>query len=85
MRYANLFGFWLVNINDKYSPWDRDQIRIKLGTDYIIYQKLAILFIKKKFMITDLKVSFLACKCVFYKTKQDAKCGLNFEGFEIQK
>ena len=36
-------------------------------------------------MIADLKVSFLACKCVFYKTKQDATCGLNFEGFEMQK
>ena len=77
--------FDLVNISDKYSPWERDQIRIKLGTDYIIYQKLAILFIKRIFMITDWKVSFLACKCIFYKTKQDAKWGLNFEGFEMQK
>ena len=33
--------FDLVNVNDKYSPWDRDKIGIKLGTDYIIYQKLA--------------------------------------------
>ena len=33
--------FDLVNVNDKYSPWDRDKIGIKLGTDYIIYQNLA--------------------------------------------
>ena len=33
--------FDLANVNDKYSPWDRDKIGIKLGTDYIIYQNLA--------------------------------------------
>ena len=33
--------FDLVNVNDKYSPWDRDKIGIKLGKDYIIYQNLA--------------------------------------------
>ena len=36
-----------INVNDKYSPWDRDQIGIKLGTDYIIYQKLANFMYKK--------------------------------------
>ena len=77
--------FGLVNISDKYSPWDMDQNGIKLGTDCIIYQKLAILCIKRIFMLTGLKVSFLVYKCVFYKTKQDAKWGLNFEGFEMQK
>ena len=30
-------------------------------------------------MLTGLKVSSLACKCVFYRTKQNAKSGLNFE------
>ena len=34
---------------------------------------------------TDLKVSSLACKCVFYRTKQNTKWGLNFEGLEMQK
>ena len=77
--------FDLVNINDKYSPWDRDQIGVKLGADYMIYRKLAILCIKRIFMLAGLKVSFLARKCVFYKTKQDAKWGLNFEGLEMQK
>ena len=33
--------FDLINVNDKYSQWDRKQIGIKLETDYIIYQKLA--------------------------------------------
>ena len=35
-------------------------------------------------MLTGSKVSFLACKFVFYRTKQNAKGGLNFEGLEIQ-
>ena len=33
--------FDLINVNDKYSPWDWDQIGIKFGADCIIYQKLA--------------------------------------------
>ena len=36
-------------------------------------------------MLTGLKVSSLACKFVFYRTKQNAKGGLNFEGLEMQK
>ena len=47
----NYLIFDLVNINDKYSPWNRGQIGIKLETDYIIYQKLAILCIKRIFML----------------------------------
>ena len=35
-------------------------------------------------MSTGLKVSFLARKCVFYRTKQNAKGGLNFEGLEMK-
>ena len=30
-------------------------------------------------MLTGLKVAYLACKCVFYRAKQNAKGGLNFE------
>ena len=33
--------FDLINFKNKYSPRDRDQIGIKLGTDYFIYQKIA--------------------------------------------
>ena len=47
----NYLIFDLVNISDKYSPWKRDQIGIKLGADYIIYQKLAILDLKGIFML----------------------------------
>ena len=31
MRYANLFDFWF----DKYSPWDWDQIGIRLGAKHM--------------------------------------------------
>ena len=31
-------------------------------------------------MLTGLNVAYLACKCVFYRTKQNAKGKLNFEG-----
>ena len=36
-------------------------------------------------MLTGLKVSVLACKCAFYRAKQNAKGGLNSEGLEMQK
>ena len=39
-------------------------------------------------MLTGLKVSSLACKCVFYRPDHDAKEGpmeLNFEGLKMQK
>ena len=36
-------------------------------------------------MLTGLKFSSLACKCVLYRIKQNAKLGLNFEGLEMQK
>ena len=38
-------------------------------------------------MLTDLKVSFLACKCVFYRPKHNAKdpIELDLEGLEKQK
>ena len=39
-------------------------------------------------MLTDWKVSCLACKCVFYRPEHNAKgdpMELNFEGLEMQK
>ena len=33
--------FDLINVNNKYSPWDWDQIRIKLGIEHLIYQNSA--------------------------------------------
>ena len=47
MQIYLIFG--LINVSDKYSSWDPDQVGIKLGTDYIIYQKLAN-FIYKKYI-----------------------------------
>ena len=39
--------FDLINVNDKCSPWDWEQIRIKLGTEHIIYEKLENFMFKK--------------------------------------
>ena len=39
--------FDLITVNGKYSPWDRNQIGIKLGTEHIIYEKLANFTYKK--------------------------------------
>ena len=46
--------FDLINVNDKYSPWDRDQIVIKLGTEHIIYEKLENLIYKKDIHVNRL-------------------------------
>ena len=54
MRYTTLF-FGLINVNDKYSPWDRDQIGIKLETEYIIYEKLANFMYKKDINVNRLE------------------------------
>ena len=35
-------------------------------------------------MLTCLKMLSVAWKCVFYRTKQNAKGGLNFEGLEMK-
>ena len=29
------------------SPWDQEQIRVKLATEYVIYQKLETFMVKK--------------------------------------
>ena len=55
------------------SSWDQGQIGIKLGMKHAIYQMLA----KGYLMFTGLKVSPLACKCVFYGPEHKAKGGLN--------
>ena len=72
--------FDLANVSDKYSLWDQDQIGIKLGTDFIIHQKLENFMYKRISMLTGLKVASMPCKCVFYRANQNAKGGLNFEG-----
>ena len=47
--------FDLINANNKYSPWDRDQIDIKLGTEQIIYEKLANFMFKKDIHVNRLE------------------------------
>ena len=49
------------------------QIGVKLRTKPFIYQNLANLCRKWISMLTGLKVSSLACKCVFYRPKHIAK------------
>ena len=39
--------FDLIKVNNKYSPWDQDQIGIKSGADSIINRKLANVMYKK--------------------------------------
>ena len=47
--------FDLITVNDKYSPWDRNQIGIKLGTEHIIYEKLANFTYKKDIHVNSLE------------------------------
>ena len=47
--------FDLINVNDKYGSSDRDEIGIKLGTDYIIYQKLTNFMYKKDIHVNRLE------------------------------
>ena len=49
------FIFDLINVSHKYSPWDQDQIGIKLRKDHIIYQKLANFIYKSISMLTGFK------------------------------
>ena len=39
--------FDLINFNNKYSPWDWDEIGIQLGTEHIISEKLVNVMYKK--------------------------------------
>ena len=47
--------FDLINVNNNYNPWDRDQIGIKLGKCYIMYQKLAHFLYKKDIYVNRLE------------------------------
>ena len=46
--------FDLINVSDKFSPWDRDQIGVKLGTEHV-YQKLANFLYKKDIHVNRLE------------------------------
>ena len=71
----------IVICKKRHIPWDRDRIGIKFGTKYVIYQKLSnfytksyqVLHRKRISMLTGLKVSSLACKFVFYRSKHNSK------------
>ena len=48
------FIFDLINVSDKFSPWDRDQIGVKLGTEHV-YEKLANFLYKKDIHVNRLE------------------------------
>ena len=58
------------------------QIGMKLGTKHVIYQKIAIFFVKKVSILSGLKVSSLTWKCVYCRPKH-AKEGS--QGTEFRK
>ena len=66
--------FDLINVNDNHSPWDRDQIGIKLGTDYIIYQKLANFMYKRISMLARLKWHLWHVNVYFTKQNKMKRC-----------
>ena len=77
-RELHLHYIWLTwqgknqTISSNYhKPWNQGQTVIKLRTKHVIYQKLANLCRKKMSMLTDLKVSSLACECAFYRPEQN--------------
>ena len=53
MQIYLVFDF--IYFNDKCSPWDQDKVGIKLGTNYIIYQKLSNFTYKRISMLTGFK------------------------------
>ena len=72
-------------INNKYSPWDQDPIGIKSETQHIIYQKLEKFLPKKDIHVSGLERRSLACKCVFYRTKNKMQRGTEFSRSWMQK
>ena len=64
IKFCSITCFW--------SPWDRGEISIKVGTKHVIWN---LKVIKRITMLTGLKVSSLACKCVFYRRQHNTKGG----------
>ena len=52
--------------NWEQCPWNCGHNDLKLVAKRVIYQKIA-------GMIAGIKVSFLTCKCVFYRPEHDAE------------
>ena len=49
----------------------------QIGNKTCYMPKVSKVYVKKMSMLTDLKVSTLACKCVFYRLQHHAKWGLH--------
>ena len=63
VQYLNCSNYVL------FSPWDRDQIGIKLGTKDVVYLKLASFTLNKDVYVNRLESVFFDMKCVFYRTE----------------
>ena len=70
--------FNLLKVNIKYSPWDRDQIGIKFGTDYIIYQKLENFMDKKDIHVNRIESGIFGMQMCILQSKTKCKGGTEF-------
>ena len=84
MDYRKLFRLYLrkwkqrieqyLNCSNyiSFSPWDRDQIGIKLRTKHVVYLKLTSFTSNKDVYVNRLESVFFDTKCVFYRTELHA-------------
>ena len=66
MQYLNCSNYF------SFSPWDRYQIGIKLGTKDVVYLKLASFTLNKDVYVNRLESVFFDMKCVFDRTELNA-------------
>ena len=70
--------FDLINDIDKYNPWNWDQIRMKLGTEHIIYQKLANFIHKDDIHVNRLESFIFGMSMCILQNKTKCKGGTEF-------
>ena len=70
--------FNLINVNDSYNPWDRDQIGTKLGTEHIIYEKLATFIYKKDIHVNRLESAVFGMQMCILQSKTKCRGATEF-------
>ena len=70
--------FDLINDIDKYNPCDWNQIGMKLGTEYIIYQKLANFIYKDDIHVNRLESIIFGMSMCILQNKTKCKGGTEF-------
>ena len=70
--------FDLINDIDKYNPWDWYQIGIKLGTEHIIYKKLANFIYKEHIHVNRLESVISGMTMCILQNKTRCKGGTEF-------